>query len=116
MHVKFQLIKNIDGIFYVYDVDTNDVEDVVEDMRQFFSYERVTNKLSLSQFLKLGDHNINFSQTEGCPEEILPYLNSKFKESLDGFLAMLDELHFELDTYSVDEIQMRIDSYALYDA
>lgn len=116
MHVKFQLIKNIDDISYVYDIDTNDVDDVVEDMRQFFSYELVTNKLSLSQFLKNGGHNIQFSPTEGCPEEILPYLNSKFKESLDGFLAMLDELHFELDTYSVDETQMCIDSYVLHDA
>lgn len=116
MHVKFQLIKNIDDISYVYDIDTNDVDDVVEDMRQFFSYELVTNKIPLSQFLKTGGYLIQFSQTEGCPEEILPYLNSKFKESLDGFLAMLDELHFELDTYSVDEIQMCIDSYALYDA
>lgn len=116
MHVKFQLIKNIDDIFYVYDIDSNDVDDVVEDMRQFFSYELVTNKIPLSQFLKTGGHNIQFSLTEGCPEEILPYLNSKFKESLDGFLAMLDELHFELDTYSIDEIQMCIDSYALHDA
>lgn len=116
MHVKFQLIKNIDGISYVYDVDTNEVDDVVEDMRQFFSYELVTNKMPLSQFLKTGGHNIKFSPTEDCPEEIVPYLNSKFKESLDGFLAMLDELHFELDTYSVDEIQMCIDSYALHDA
>lgn len=116
MHVKFQLIKNIDGISYIYDVDTNEVDDVVEDMRQFFSYELVTNKMPLSQFLKTGGHNIKFNPTESCPEEIVPYLNSKFKESLDGFLAMLNELHFELDTYDVDEIQTRIDSYVLYDA
>lgn len=112
MHVKFRLIKDI----YGYEIDSHEIDDVVEDMRQFFSYELVTKRQSLSRYLADGDYEIKFFPTEDCEDEVVSYLNSKFSESLDGLLTMLAELEFELDTHDVSLIKQCIDSYTLIDA
>ena len=105
MNIQFQLIKDI----YVYEAETEYVDDIINDMLSFFSYELVTLKTNLKEYLMSDEYCIRFFETDDCTPEMVSYLNGRFNKNLDGFLSFISQVSDIYEIETPDELALYID-------
>lgn len=98
MNIQFQLIKDI----YVYEAETEYVDDIIDDMLSFFSYELVTRKTTLKEYLMSDEYCIRFFETDDCTPEMVSFLNARFNKNLNGFLSFIKQISevYDIETLS----------------
>lgn len=98
MNIQFQLIKDI----YVYEAETEYVDDIINDMLSFFSYELVTRQTTLKEYLMSNEYCIRFFETDDCTSEMVSFLNNRFNKNLDGFLSFISQISevYDIETLS----------------
>lgn len=98
MNIQVQLIKDI----YVYEAETEYIDDIINDMLSFFSYELVTRKITLKEYLMSDEYCIRFFETGNCTPEMVSFLNDRFNKNLNGFLSFISQISevYDIETLS----------------
>lgn len=105
MNIQFQLIKDI----YVYEAETEYVDDIINDMLSFFSYELVTRKTNLKEYLVSDEYCIRFFKTDDCTPEMVSYLNERFNKNLNGFLSLISQISEVYDIETLSDLTLYVE-------